>query len=609
MKHNATRLNRQSVGDLVDMRHWSETGKSPIERSRESFFDWSHANILDQYGTEVPDLASSPPKKTVLVVPSLAEFSNDNFWRLLRSLALQQGVDQADFATLIVVNNSSRSVDLPGGDLSQNKSESLGLVARFEGRDSDLLTARYQENQMHLGVLRLFTETKTLLENTNPGDREKIVEYSLQNLQNSVPAISKHELSVFRLALIRGVNIFGVDASSRGKALVIEDSKRNPIGLARNIGGHIAYELLNRFGVPDSLIDFLDGDAFPSNNYFKEMSELGALARGGYVVKPMLPQVVDIPRSIAEIEDKYRKIASLIQYLVSSVHRRRGRYWPLFPSRVLGGPQIAVSPALFRSVGGYPINGDNEDYVFADSLKEYGRCIPMKKEVVYLSDRDRIGSTDWIDSGKAIRVGRQMETIVDARKTADQETRQTALSVIGLNQTLERRFGKAYETLRAELFEKESAGRRIFIKVATDTIRTICDEYSHIRNEGDKITILLTALREKISPRQYDFLCNNTALLSALTTTYDIVVSGKNTVDKLLPPENYLPTSYDHADVVISLLRQYLPEYFLAPPDEEPVYDLETVRRFPGTVNFRDYVHIYEASYRAYAGAAQEEEE
>lgn len=457
---------------------------------------------------------------------------------------------------------------------------------------------------MHLGILRLFNETKSALANTLPEDKEKIIAFSLENLKNSLPDISNHELNIFCLALRRGVNIFGVDCSSRDKALDLTNKKMHPIGIARNIGGHIAWEFLQKNGSPNSLIDFLDGDAFPSYNYFKEMSDLAAVVNGGYVQKPLLPEVVEIPERIQNINDKYEKFASLVRYLVSSISESRGRYWPNSESDTLGGPQVAVSPALFRSVGGYSIFDANTDFTFSNLLSKYGRCVPVVKSLVHLSDRERVGSVDGSGRGKIIGEGKQVHALSEARGLNEGSAKNTLYLLLKDNQRLVEMYGDRYIRFRAELFKKESTKRRLFVVAANKVISTVCNEYSQMDKEVDPVMGLEIALRGKINARYHDFLAHNKALLSAVATAYEIVLQGTDNIDRFIYSDRVSPISWDKSELVTVLMKQYLPEYFSMPPGEEPSYDIGVVDRLD-EVNLRDYVHIYEAGYRAYADWAE----
>ncbi len=556
------------------------------ESPKQSDYEIRHREIISRYGSDLP--AGLDHLRTVTVVPSLAELSNDNFWRLLRSLSTQKNVDQRTVAILLVINNSQSAI---GGEKPNNN---------YEGNSSQMIHDRYLENQKHLQLLReinrLQVETATAPDATIANS----VRTSIEHLRQSVE-ISDWEAKLIMTAVRNGTQIFGVDCSSVGRAFAPVSkmyNNENPIGKARDIGGHLADELFRRGGSKHGLIDFLDGDCFVSPEYYFELQQLSDKYPNRVIVKPMVAQPVDIPFNISEKKNPTSRLASLVVYLTTSITHIRNRYL-LMSSRsagALGGPQLAVPSSIFQEINGYPTRGTSEDFVFSHTLSDDRFVKEMTFAAkVYLSDRGRVGSTDGSGRGNALPKNvTEQDTVSPIRKEVSEKIEDTLSSLLEQNSRYEKGANsKDYLRLRKQEFHLESLRRKIFIQYARRLIGEVCDIIN--KHEGSPISPaqVIDAI-PNLNSRYKDFLHGNPLLVELIITAHQITREGK---EFQVRRSSTSPANLD-STMTMELISRCLPEYFSQPTKSEPSYAKTTAALLSGGGNIRDYIHIASAAFK-----------
>lgn len=548
------------------------------EKLREERFEEKNREIVERYGSEL----ESPEEnlKVVCVVPALAELSNGNFWRLLRSLARQRGVDQAEFEVLYVVNNSQLTAERVENSLSTNVPN---MVYKFEGHTSELITERYHENQKTLAIIKLI----------EGGD--------VDGLSDPAVGLSEEEKRVAEWAIKQKVRIHAVDVSSSGKAISVDDGD-NAIGISRDIGGRLAYERLMDLGRENGLIDYIDGDCFLPPNYFRS---LVPVAESGYsaVWKPLHLYTPEMPEMIESYERPLVRLAALINYLSNSLMYID--YYGNGLSRIdvdgknpfsTGGPQIAVTPETFREVEGYPRNTFVEDYLFGQKVRdEVGdNVFYLEESEVYLSDRGREGSIDGSRRGvfgggaESLENVRGGETIELSGRNADRLLRlnskvysdiDKAGETIGL---VKEDWYKRYEDLRRYYFNLERIQRGAFIRAASVIIDQVCQVIEARREEGEIDWVEDLRSSGQLTERELSFLKMNPVLIGGIVTVAEMSMTFGAKMDAV-----------GLADSVKRFFRKNLPEYFADPPEEE----LDYLNTDPDDANVRDLIHIQKAAY------------
>ncbi len=342
---------------------------SPIESEKITNFEIEHQEILDKYAQNLRP--PHPELKLSVVIPSLAELHSGNFWRLLRSAATQHGVDTKSYEFLVVVNNSLRAA---------KSSEGTGdTQTRYEGSSAELLRNRFEENQRHIQILSLY--------GSDLSDEQLAIE--LQALK-----LTKEEQEVFFLARTRQVNIQAIDCSSEDKAFSQSEQEAtfNPIGYARNVGGHVAYERFRKIKRGQGIIDFIDGDVFLKSKYVAGLLEQYD-GSSGVFIKPIQVVTAEYPDLIPG-ESVEKRMSSFMSYIHDGLVFSRGNI-EYTGTRFSGGSRVAVRVQNFRAVNGYPYNTFSEDFAFLNKFVRSPLAIEyLESTEMVLSDRGRIGSTD-----------------------------------------------------------------------------------------------------------------------------------------------------------------------------------------------------------------------
>jgi len=352
------------------------------EIGRSSAFDAEHKDIVVEYGQEL--LKPSTELKVSIVVPVLAELDNDNFWRLLRSLTTQRGVNGKEFEVLYVVNNSIQTVM---GEVPNESNRG------FEGESAHVRQARFQENQRTIVLIR---EMNLAREGVDEKNVDEAITRLVEKVVTRGVVISPFEREVMRSYLLSETNFNAVDCSSPTKAFDL-DEKTGPIGTAKNIGGHLAFERLAATKDGHGYIDFVDGDCFLSSTYVSNLIE--KMNDGAEVVyKPLERQIVDVPDTVKNLgKNDMARMPSFVKYLVgmfTALDYYRDVYEMGYakPSSTrdkvlvngqVGGPQLTVDSNFFRELGGYPtISERAEDWQFASNVdfRNLNRKVAMMTE-------------------------------------------------------------------------------------------------------------------------------------------------------------------------------------------------------------------------------------
>lgn len=555
-------------------------------------FQLEHKEIIAKYG-DIP-----PPEKNLrvsIIVPSLAELHNGNFWRFMRSLCAQRGVATDEYEALVIINNSEAAVVKDESESSEGPLLRGSLQSKFEGSNATLLKERYRENQKHLLVLKHLMEAQRAVHERHQS-LEEVVADIMQAIEKDI-CLTPHQKNLFKQAVKKNIRIHAVDCSSKDKAFPYSD-RVNPIGNALNIGGHLAYERLVRTDHATSgLIDFLNADCFISSLY---IAQLKKVSHRGVVIKPMKLVVTEIPKSIeTDQRDPQFRLASLLNYLKTALIENRMCYVSqAFPSsnsgRSLSGPQLAVNPILFESVHGYVKAGRDEDFAFGrnvlkkTALSEQGY---MSDAWVYVSDRERIGSTDGAQ--RALLPFYNEQTPFESILSDIVSLKAQAVHVLlSLNRELETSpLAENYKAFRKNLYRLELIQRNYFRQSAVQAIGLIAVAYRQNGNVSLNPREVLENLMPTISTQLYDFLNTNLYLIEAIG---QIIKNGKT-----------------RQQDIVAFFDRYLAEYFEVANREEPNYqqDFEALseRVALQNLNVRNYVHIVDAAYQALVDSANQQ--
>lgn len=565
----------------------------------DGLFDSEHHDIIEKYMGEI--LSSLPDVSLITVIPSLGELTNDNFWRLLRGVALQTDQHFQARAIIIVVNNSTQAYNLAEGTVHGADDNWAGINS-FEGFRRTNIINHYHDNQDHLFIIRSLTDATERVKN---GDEIAAVTHdTLKRITNRV-ILSDCEKEIVALSIHRRVLIFPVDASSEDKALDLSDED-NPISIARNIGGHIAYEIFRRNGnLQRGFIDFLDGDCFPEEGYYKELTSLIEIPTATVIIKPLQIIQLETSKSIGDIKNPEIKLAALIDHVANRHVAPAMNYFlnttpqkGYFITRI-GGPQVVVKATSFRSVGGYWRQNSSQDYTFFRLLSQQPDFKPahMVDSFVYMSNRGREGSIDGIGMNRNYSESHFSTTYEKIRAANHDHALAMVHILLHSNEELEKSpVADLYRGLRYRFFLEERKKRNDFIARAHEIIDLATSFY---QNSSQKKHLsgqdIFDALRDKLHPEEIDYFLLNPIFADCLADVFTLHQKGLG----VFPEEIYKDTS---PKWVYRFLEKYFPEYFLPPGEGEPSYsrdEVDTKQKQGQRVNARDYTHLIRATYVA----------
>jgi hypothetical protein len=549
-------------------------GLREVFRKDQHVFNQRHEEYMSRYRQNLPP--PHPSLNVVTVIPSYAELNNDNFWRMLSSASRQRGVATDEFEVLYVVNNHKSAPKAPLDSRKRNC---------------------YDENQQHLSILRRMQEGS---------EGKKSPDQIVDQITQTVPNITPYEQSLVRAALQRGVRVYGIDASSANLAL---SDKNCPTGLARDIGGHIAFERLRQVGCYNyGFIDYIDGDCFlPSNYYF----ELIDLARGDFevLIKPLLTQTPEYPRSMEEIEDDFGKLLALAMFVTKTYVHNYIDYIPdfsvdtgfIYTSRI-HGPSIAIQPKRFKDIEGYFSRIHRfEDYEFAraavNSGSGYVKYGYLSNSHVYLSNRGRPESCDGYSKNdiahempRCAPYGFEQERHYSSNRSRfDLGAYAQIDKLLTLNKKMEGRPQQnTFLEQRKRFYRLERIKRMYFIEGVRDLVNQVAQAAGV--QEGIDSKKVLEDVASEYGMRFQDYLKANPMLV-------EVLVAAADTAKKQY-------SSPVATEQIMSLLEEYFPEALVQPLADEPDYDIDRFKqkeRDKEKINIRDYLHIILAAYAVYA--------
>lgn len=512
-------------------------------KKSETSFEKEHREILEKYGAELP--SPSPTLSISLVAILHEELSNNSFWRLIESVANQVDIDSNQFEVLLVVNNTKNSAR------SRDKS--------------------FKENQAVLQIISAIRERQNL----NTPLTTLLEKYKIVGLTD-------HELATMQKAINSHAMLLGIDASSIDKALLKNDNN-NPRGTARNIGGHLAYERLGT--KPSSVIDFIDGDCFLSENYFSDLVETAATNPNMTIVKPVISVNPDLPKEIENSQlSAEQKLLSVIRYLKSSLYYTRIRF---LKHPAISGQQLAVPPKTFEETNGYVTNQHQEDWEFAtkvDLVNSISKAPILNNGNVYLSDRRRVGAVDGFSENKAKPVN--IEELISSSEP------DKIMSQL-LERNKKREGNSKYRQVRQKIFDENQETRKRFLSEANTILNSAIKIYSETVEKMGFLQRKISgkknfseALYPQLSPEQADFFEANPILIDCLIGVIEMSKDYKKLLSIGITPTE------DIFENCTRLLTRLLPEYFDQPPESEPDYQQTAHNQ-----NLADFIHLAQATF------------
>lgn len=560
---------------------------SPVQ-----IFDRDHKLIIEQYGSDLP--APNPNVRVILAIPCHAELTNNNFWRLLRSL-VDQSADQTTFETLFVINNTKATLEA-----AKSHKDTYNIHSQYEG-DREGLAERYNQNQSNLFIIKELNRCREMIEEGHAPSPSAID--AILGEMKEIVSISEYEQTVFTLAIENRVNILGIDASSEDKAIDLKTRNHSIFGIVRNIGEHLAYKRLQQAGhLADGCIDNPDGDCFLPVNYIASLLEQFENSRVDAIVKPSQFEAVEIPKNLENQNSLLLIFAGVIAY--ASLTLRDMRFWRKKAlqnmindfddkSYFVHGFQLAIRPDVFRSVGGYPINVLNDDFEFSRAVfaMAHDHIHFLTNSHVLVSNREREGSVNGSGVGNFNFKGSESTVITRLRTELDERNEQLVDDAIAIDRDLESSSLSArYKEIKDNYYHRETLRRFQSIRL----VRGLISDVAKLFSSGmDNVSVLAT-LKTYLNPRYADFIELNPILLDAIRgVMYHIdndpalrtKLLGKSEIEVDIPPPQ----------LVWIYLEKILPEYFSLPV--KPNLDPNNLN----TTNLRDYMYILEAAYIAKA--------
>ncbi len=350
-------------------------------------FDKNHQMILERYAEDLP--LPNDNLQAVSVICASHEFFNGNFEEMLKRFISQKIPDNGMHEILYIINNSTESA-----------------YANDE---------IFKENQLTLKVLHILQEAKQLNKTHSIISQNEIPTAKKINTMKSFIKqrlieeqidiyINDNLLNRLTVSALSNLAFYGIDASTKEKSYPKSINLR---AIARDIGGHIAYERLktvNASKKTSGVISFLDADSFPLTDlYIKSLLETNAEKENDLWRKILLPRIsppehISLPTTPTEKD--YKKVITLItNYVIYYFLEITHHNYTTFSH----GPSPIIRPELYRITGGYNYNTKNEDYEFARRLNQNintpGKTLSditghKKDALIDLKYRVREGSVD-----------------------------------------------------------------------------------------------------------------------------------------------------------------------------------------------------------------------
>ena len=507
------------------------------ETDRDLQFDIKTSEIKSRYGKDL--IPPSEKLKVGVVVIAHNEFDNNNFWRLLDSVNKQEGIDKDTFEVLVVTNNT-------------NKKDKA-----------------YIDNQEMLGVMNIISEAR----------RSQTSDYSPFVNRKELSKLTKPERVILETAIRNKTNIQAVDASSIGREINTSQGK-NPRGIARDIGGRIAYSrFLDKRG---SFIDFIDGDCYLKNDYISNMLPAIDAGEKQVLIKTVVSTNPELPEYIKYSSiNRQNAFYETANYLRNSILNTRLRF---LKHPAISGQQIAVSAEIFKKCNGYEIDEHQEDWVFAQKVDNMSsvRKAPVVGSVLYMSDRRREGSVDGFSDGSTSvgsldaleqKVAKSSEIIV---KNLLEKDRQLANNV-------------DYVRARSESFRSENKLRTSYLsnarEVMVKSIEIYTQQYmgklkSNFVSEGQFLQQI-----SGLTPNASEWLESNNSFASTLLSAFEVCKSQDG----------------DFNGNVMRFFEKNIPEFFEVPKIDEPNYQqiLDQINsKQSRNLNLRDFVHLAAVQFK-----------
>lgn len=564
--------------ELVDFKNEAKNESNKTEN-----YDSERLWYVEKYGADIPSAKAG--LKLSIVVPTFAEMSNDNFWRLLRSIMYQKDVDTNSFEVVCVINNSEEIANSNGGSIGSNQ---------FESRDGKKRYDRYKENQSQIKLIELVREGQKIV-SSNFSELD-VTEWLNGEIKRKNIELSINERKLLNRFIRTKHTLLCVDASSPGKGLMV-DTKTSPISLARDIGSYLVQKRFNELG-QKGLIDFLDGDCFMEPGYVNKMMKY--IDSGAQVVvKPLKKVVAEIPREILDEHSRYVRVMSAVKYL-STVQTGYDYYGDIFESyeldkkmfplnKKLGGPQIAVRSDVIREVGGYPTVKYNGDWEFSKKVisKIRPEEIHCMNGSVLMSDRGRDVSID----GKSRAVlteyltnTLQRDPMVESRNksTINQISQDESiflhdLGALASGHVEQNNLLKEYNDIKWGLFSQSKGERIHLINKVEKWVKLIVEHNYTSLDPNDIIDKIYSS--EKVKKTDKDFFELNTVVVELVLEVIKLAKNDSQTKEELVA-------------FTMIWLEKLLPEYFSKPPSSPS--DIHSLSR---SNNISDYKHIPEAIY------------
>jgi hypothetical protein len=537
-------------------------------------------NVLKEFSRDLPD--RRPNCEICSVVPTSGEIENDNFWNMIRAF-LKQGSDMSEFEIIFVVNNPKLAVTLSQQSLlkkirnyfTKNNRKLLNSTHVQTRTSADELKNRYIENQFQIQLLKRITKAQEIYRIEEDQKKlttlEELVAKIVKDLSQSFPSveISAHEVSLISKMIKKGIQVGAIDLSSESRALE-NNPNQNPVAHSRWIGGIIAH---NRLG-PEGIIDFLDADSYPGHSYIQTKLEKEPDSFD-YLIDTMLPVITQIPEAIYKLP-KAQRYDRLIQYIRSHFYEYMIYYpkttYALAANRMSypGGPQLSLSKKAHDAIGGYArvlYSADFDTALRAMGHNRIGILSPIRRAMVYVSDRSRPGSVDGGIRSQEQIINRSIYVPIMIR-------------IIQLDKTLinypNTKVKEAYKDFRKLHFKAERM-KQLFFLNRIKKIVNLCLLFWNSKPRGTSPE-LIGYLSKHISPREIDFIQQNSILIDFL----------KN---KILQNVN---KPFD-LQIVMQKLKNELPELFYTPATSQPEYSEEDILANEN-INFRSLIHILYAA-------------
>ncbi len=507
-----------------------------------SSFDARNSEINQRYAGS---LAPPDPNLAVCtVIIANAELDNNNIWRLLDSLLKQENSENHEI--LYVVNNI------------------WSPTMHFHND--------FRENQRTIQLGMLMDEGKLIFKEGGSSALQSF-------LLNASLKHSHNELEILTRAVVSDIRFHIIDASSPAQAIK-KNEHVNPRGVARNIGGHIAYSRLEKAGIAaDGIIDFVDGDCYFARNYVQSLVEAAGDSDTKVFIKPVISKNPELPNGIHRSNgSNQEKLLATIAYLRSSLINTRLRF---LKHPAISGQQLIIRAGVFKDVGGYEEQAYQEDWEFAVKLDQAvsyrSHHKVLQNAVVFLSDRRRKGAIDGY-----------MDTVV-FQSIAAKDVMAKLLYLLEQNQQCEN--DPEYKRNRENYFREECKERRLVLARTERILAIALQGYSEVTKAGTftklfrKRQLFEEYILHNLSQTDQDYIQSNQVIIDCLLGLIDILYDDTSIVPKIKD--------------CLEKLSQLVPEVFGTIPHVEPEYEAayDQIKGGTNSYNFRDFIHIAQAAF------------